>query len=248
MKISKLILMMALPAGMAIAQSPADMVNPFIGTSNYGTTNPGAIVPNGMVSVTPFNVTGSSINKFDKDAQWWSTPFSSDNSYSTGFTHVNLSGVGCPELGVILMMPTTGKVQAEVEKYGSVIKNQKATPGYYSGEFEKYGIKAEVTATQRVGLHRYSFPAGEGNILINLGVGLTNESGSMVKVVSDNEIEGFRMTGDFCYYKGHERPVYFVARFSKSAGKYGVWKKMDGMKGVEADWSAFAGKFKYYYN
>lgn len=248
MKITNLFLSLVFSVGTAFAQSPADWVNPFIGSSNYGTTNPGAIVPNGMVSVTPFNVTGSPINTFDKDAQWWSTPFSSDNSYSTGFTHVNLSGVGCPELGVILMMPTSGKVQAEVEKYGSVIKNQKATPGYYTGEFEKYGIKAEVTATQRVGLHRYNFPAGQSNVLINLGVGLTNESGSMVKVVSNSEIEGFRMTGDFCYYKGHERPVYFVARFSKPADNYGVWKKMDGLQGVEADWSMFAGKFKYYDN
>lgn len=229
-----------------LAQSPADWVNPFIGTSNYGTTNPGAIVPNGMVSVTPFNVTGSKMNRFDKDAQWWSAPFSSDNNYCTGFSHVNLSGVGCPDLGVVLVMPTTGKVSAEVEKYGSVLKKQKASPGYFSADFDKYGVRAEVTATKRVGLHRYRFPAGEANVLINLGVGLTNESGAMVRVVDNQEIEGFRMTGDFCYYRGTERPVYFVVRFSQPADKFGVWKKLDGMHGVEAEWHPSAGKFKYY--
>lgn len=57
----------------AAAQQPVDLVNPFIGTSNYGTTNPGAVCPQGMMSVVPFNVMGSKENKFDKDSQWWST-------------------------------------------------------------------------------------------------------------------------------------------------------------------------------
>ena len=60
----------------AFAQEPVDYVNPFIGTSNYGTTNPGAVCPQGMMSVVPFNVMGSETNKFDKDSQWWSTPYS----------------------------------------------------------------------------------------------------------------------------------------------------------------------------
>ena len=245
MKVIKLVAMSLLFLAGANAQTPADWVNPFIGSSNYGTTNPGAIVPNGMVSVTPFNVTGSSLNKFDKDAQWWSTPFSSDNSYCTGFTHVNLSGVGCPDLGVVLMMPTTGKVQAEVDKYGSVIRDQKAVPGYYKGVFEKYNIQAEVTATERVGLSRYSFPAGQSNVLVNLGVGLTNETGAMIRVVNNQEIEGFRVTGNFCYNQSFERPVYFVARFSKPADEFGVWKKMPSMR-AEGAWSNTNGKFKYY--
>ena len=54
----------------ASAQQPVDYVNPFIGTSNYGTTNPGAICPQGMMSVVPFNVMGSEKNRFDKDTQW----------------------------------------------------------------------------------------------------------------------------------------------------------------------------------
>ena len=85
-----------------------DYVNPFIGSSNYGTTNPGALCPNGMMSVTPFNVMGSKLNRYDKDSRWWSTPYSHDNKFFTGFSHVNLSGVGCPEVGLALTMPTSG--------------------------------------------------------------------------------------------------------------------------------------------
>ena len=58
-------------AGSGEKLSPADYVNPFIGTTNFGTTNPGAVCPNGMMSVVPFNVMGSADNKYDKDARWW---------------------------------------------------------------------------------------------------------------------------------------------------------------------------------
>lgn len=224
-----------------------EYVNPFIGSSNFGTTNPGAIVPRGMVSVTPFNVSGSDINKFDKDARWWSTPYAWENKFLTGFSHVNLSGVGCPDLGVILLMPTTGKVNANHEQYGSVISKQEATPGYYQTHLDKYGIKAEMSSTLRTGISRYTFPKGESNILLNLGLGLTNETGGQIKIVSNKEIEGSRMTGSFCYKDGSERPVYFVVRFSKAAKETGLWKKMPEMK-AEAAWSKTSGKFKYYQN
>jgi predicted alpha-1,2-mannosidase len=224
-----------------------DYVNPFIGTTNFGTTNPGAIVPRGMVSVSPFNVSGSDLNTYDKDARWWSTPYSWDNSFLTGFSHVNLSGVGCPDLGVILLMPTTGEVNADHKEYGSILKNQEAIPGYYSTDLDKYGIKAELSSTKRTGISRYTFPKGKSNILLNLGLGLTNETGAKLRIVNNQEIEGSRMTGSFCYNDGSERPVYFVARFSKKAEGFGVWKKMPEMK-AEAAWSDTDGQFKYYKN
>ena len=86
---NKMILSLSLAFVTAIAggaQQPKrliDEVNPFIGTSNFGTTNPGAIVPNGLMGITPFNVMGSAeLNKYDKDARWWSTPYSADNKFS----------------------------------------------------------------------------------------------------------------------------------------------------------------------
>lgn len=222
-----------------------NFVNPFIGTTNFGTTNPGAIVPQGMASVVPFNVTGSAQNTWDKDARWWSTPYSYDNDYLSGFSHVNLSGVGCPDLGVIMVMPTTGDVTANLKEYVSKMSEQKAEPGYYSCKLDKYNIKAEVTATARTGLSKFTFPKGQSNILIDLGNSLTNETGAYIKVVNSTEVEGWRMTGDFCYHGSIERPVYFVARFSKPAKTFGALKKMPVLKAEQA-WSASAGKFKYY--
>ncbi len=220
-------------------------VNPFIGTTNFGATNPGAVIPQGMVSVVPFNVSGSKENTFDKDARWWSTPYAWENNFFTGYSHVNLSGVGCPEMGVIITMPTTGKIDARNSVYGSPMVNQTASPGYYSNTLTKYNIETEVTATLRTGLSKYTFPEGNGNVLIDLGTGLTNESGAMIRVVNDQEVEGFRTTGTFCYHKGSERPVYFVARFSEKAHDFGVWKKMPVMK-AEASWSSTNNSYKYY--
>lgn len=198
------------------AQEPVDYVNPFIGTSNYGTTNPGAVCPQGMMSVTPFNVMGSDANRFDKDSQWWSTPYSADNSYFTGFAHVNLSGVGCPDLGSLLLMPTTGEIDVDYRNYGSEYTNEVATPGYYSNMLTKYGIKTEATASMRTGLSRFTFPEGKSNILLNLGEGLTNESGATVRIVNDTEIEGVKLLGTFCYNPQAVFPVYFVMKVSKA--------------------------------
>ena len=92
----------------AVAQSPVDYVDPFIGTTNYSVCNPGSVLPNAMMSVVPFNVMGSDLNQYDKDKRWWSAPYEYNNKYFTGFAHVTLSGVGCPELGTLLTMPTMG--------------------------------------------------------------------------------------------------------------------------------------------
>ena len=227
------------------AQQPVDEVNPFIGTSNYGTTNPGAVCPQGMMSVVPFNVMGSDLNRFDKDKQWWSTPYSSDNKFFTGFAHGSLSGVGCPELGSLLLMPTAGDLQVDYTAYGSEYTNEQATPGYYATRLSKYNILAEATATMRTGLSRFTFPKGQSHILLNLGEGLTNESGATVRFVSDTEIEGSKLQGTFCYNPATVFPVYFVMKLSKAPQRKGYWKKQRPMT-AEAVWDADAGKYKIY--
>lgn len=229
-------------------QRPVDFVNPFIGTSNYGTTNPGAVCPQGLMSVTPFNVMGSKDNKFDKDSQWWSAPYSSDNSVFTGYAHVNLSGVGCPEMGSLLLMPTTGKLDVDYRNYGSPYKNEVARAGYFSNMLTKYNIKTEATASMRTGLTRYTFPKGESNLLLNLGEGLTNETGATVRMVSDTEIEGTKLLGTFCYNPQAVFPIYFVMKVSKAPKQIGYWKKQREMKGVEAEWDKDSGKYKIYQN
>ncbi|PIA80248.1 alpha-mannosidase [Gaetbulibacter sp. 4G1] len=229
------------------AQKPVEYVNPFIGTSNFGATNPGAIAPRGMASVSPFNVAGSQNLPLEKDSRWLSNPYVNENTFLTGFSHVNLSGVGCPDLGVILTMPTTGKLNINHLEYGSTYGYELAKPGYYSVKLSKYNVKTEVTATTRVGVSKYSFPKGQSNILINLGLGLTNEEGASVKVVSSTEIEGIRNVGSFCYYKPEESyPVYFVAKFSKPADDFGVWKKTKKYNGIEGQWMPYNGKTRLY--
>lgn len=230
------------------AKDPVDWVNPFIGTTNFGTTNPGAVTPNGLMSVVPFNVMGSDSNKFDKDSRWWSTPYEHTNSFFTGFSHVNLSGVGCPELGSLLVSASTGKLNVDYHEYGSAYTDEQASPGWYSLKLSKYGVKAEATATQRTGRIRFTFPAGgEGNILLNLGEGLTNESGAVVRRISETEVAGTKLLGTFCYNSQAVFPIYFVMRVSKKPASEGFWKKQRPMT-AEAAWDNDNGKYKLYPN
>ncbi len=224
---------------------PVDKVNLFIGTTNYGTTNPGPVMPNGMMSVAPFNVMGSPKNRFDKDSQWWSTPYSYENRYFTGYAHVNLSGVGCPELGSLLLMPTTGPLNVNYTEYGSEYTDEQALPGYYSNILTKYRVKTEVSATTRTSIARFTFPKGEGHILLNLGEGLTNESGAWMRRVSDTEVEGMKVLGTFCYNPWAVFPIYFVMRVNKQPDATGCWKQQREM-GVEAQWDNTSGIRKIY--
>lgn len=224
-----------------------EYVNPFIGTTNFGTTNPGAVRPNGLMSVTPFNVMGSEMNTYDKDARWFSTPYDHINKFFTGFSHVNLSGVGCPELGSLLLTATSGPLEVDYHRYGTPYHDEKASPGYYGVTLDNSGIRAEATATQRVGLSRFTFPAGgEGNILLNLGEGLTNETGATVRRVSAREFEGSKMLGTFCYVPQAVFPIYFVMRVDRTPVTSGFWKMQRPMYGVEAEWDIHNGKYKVY--
>ena len=248
MKTGKNILMgIALTSALFVsAQEPVDYVNPFVGTTNYGTTNPGAVVPQGMMSATPFNVMGAEDNKYDKDKQWWSTPYEVNNKYLTGFSHVHLSGVGCPDLGSLLLMPTSGELNVKYTQYGSEYTDEVAVPGYYSNMLTKYGIKCEMTATPRTSRARFTFHRGQGNLLMNLGEGLTNETGATVRFVNDREIEGSKLLGTFCYNPQAVFPIYFVMRIDKAPATRGYWKLQRPMQGVEAEWDGYSGKYKLY--
>ena len=246
MKKFSLFVILILNSFLLLGQAAIEYVNPFIGTSNFGATNPGAIAPRGMVSVSPFNVAGTQ-NTLEKDSRWLSNPYVHENNFLTGFSHVNLSGVGCPDLGVILTMPTTGNLETDHLKYGSTYDNEVAKAGFYSTTLKKYKVKIETTATSRAGVSRYSFPEGKSNILLNLGLGLTNEQGASIKIVSPSEIEGMRNVGSFCYFKPNESyPVYFVAKFSKPSNEYGIWKNTRKYKGIEGQWMPYNGKKRLY--
>lgn len=223
-------------------------VDPMIGTTNFSVCNPGAVLPHGLMTVTPFNVMGSDLNKFDKDKRWWSAAYEYNNVYMTGFAHVMLSGVGCPEMGTLLTMPTTGKLNVDYRDYGSTYDQETARPGYYGVRLKKYGVRCEMTSTLRSSRERYTFPKGEGHILVNIGDGLTNEVGGSVRRVSDTEIEGFRLLGTFCYNSQAVFPMYFVARVNKRPQSSGFWKLQPKMEGVKGEWDPDNGKYKLYNN
>lgn len=154
--------------------------------------------------------------------------------------------MGCPELGALLTMATTGPLTMDYREYGTSYRAEKASPGYYSVFLDKYGVLAEATATARSSAERYTFPGGEGHILLNLGEGLTNESGAMVRRVSATEIEGTKLLGTFCYNAQKVFPVYFVLRVSKTPSASGYWKKQRAITGVEAEWTPDNGRYKLY--
>jgi predicted alpha-1,2-mannosidase len=227
---------------------PTSYVDPFIGTSNYGATYPGAVVPWGMASVVPFNVSPVVGNEYSNTNSWCSNPYVSKNTVMTGFSHVNLSGVGCPDLGSILLMPITGELVVNHEHYGSTYSNEEARPGYYTMQLDRYGVGVEVSATRRTGISRYTFPAGTSHVLVNLGHGLTNETGGMLNYVSDTELEGYKLLGTFCYHQQAVMPVYFVVRISKSPESKGYWKFQKKLPGARHNWSSTSGKYKFYKN
>ena len=237
---------LVLTSAYGVAKDVVEYVDPFIGTTNFSICNPGAICPHGLMSVVPFNVMGSDLNEQDKDKRWWSAVYEYNNKYFTGFAHVTLSGVGCPEMGTLLVMPTTGDVNPDYRSYGSEYSHEQARPGYYSNVLTKYGIKSEVTATMRSSIERYTFPKGKGNLLFNLGNGLTNEVGASLRKVSDTEFEGTRLLGSFCYCSEAVFPMYFVVRVNKKPVASGMWKNQPAFHNAQAQWDTYQGKYKLY--
>ena len=104
-----------------------------------------------------------------------------------------------------------------------------------------------MSSTPRTSIARFTYPGGESHILLNLGEGLTNESGATVRKVSDTEYEGSKLLGGFCYYNRQGVfPIYFVIRVDKKPLQSGYWKKQRPMTGVEAEWDPDNGKYKIY--
>lgn len=186
-------------------------VNPFIGTGGHGHTFPGATMPFGMVQLSP----DTRIDNWDGSSGYH---YSDDIIY--GFSHTHLSGTGIPDGCDILIMPTVGRWYLFAKEGGREINgdaskfshaNERAEPGYYSVKLDDDGILAEMTATPRVGLHRYTFPRSEyGFIALNLRW-RDKLLGSQIRVVGDRRIEGTRKSVSWA----KDQTVHFVIEFSK---------------------------------
>jgi predicted alpha-1,2-mannosidase len=192
-------------------QNPSDnfikFVNPFIGTGGHGHTYPGATAPFGMVQLSP----DTRLSMLDWDG---CSGYHYSDSLIYGFSHTHLSGTGVADYCDILFMPFVNGVRLEPSKYGSPFKKIKenAEPGYYSVFLERDQIKCELTATERVGVHRYTFPenAEKGAILIDLRH-RDEVLDAQLNVINDHEISGYRISKAWA----KEQHIYFVARFSR---------------------------------
>ncbi|MFA6484041.1 MAG: GH92 family glycosyl hydrolase [Bacteroidales bacterium] len=220
----------------------ATLVDPIIGTDATGNTYPGATVPFGMVQLSP-----------DTYNDGCCSGYHYRDTAILGFSHTHLSGTGVADFGDILVMAASGKRSAAGSGaggsgprfrgddtaidggYTSAYKHssERASPGYYSVFLEDSKIKAELTATKRVGFHRYTFPKSEeSSILFDLQHGIMNGDKPLedcfLRVVSPTEIEGLRHSQGWA----PDQYVYFVARFSEPF--YNPILLLDGQKGENA--------------
>ncbi len=204
----------------AQATDLAQYVDPIIGTGGHGHVFPGATMPFGMVQLSPDEETTG----------WdWCSGYNYSSKTIMGFSHTHLSGTGAMDYGDVLFIPTVGKVRVvpgtddnPAEGYRSWFSHssEKATPGYYSVLLDRYDVKAELTATDRCGMHKYTFPASDSsNVIIDLQHGIGNTcTGGWIKIVGNNRVEGMRRSHGWA----SDRYVYFVADFSKPFVKYGT--------------------------
>ncbi len=192
----------------------ADYVNVFLGTGGHGHTFPGATLPHGMVQLSP-----------DTRLSGWDgcSGYHYSDSSIIGFSHTHLSGVGIGDYGDILFMPFTG---VEKLRYGTEENpdagyrsrfshsNETGRPGYYQVFLLDDSINVELTATDRAGFHRYTYPKGENaRLIIDMEPTIHNHQHpeTEITIVNDSTIEGMK------YTKGWARNhyVYFYAVFSK---------------------------------
>ena len=228
-------------------------VNPLIGTQKMGHTFPGATVPFGSVQLSPdtdqqpHNIGG----KYNKDAYKYCAGYNYDDQTIVGFSHTHFSGTGHSDLGDFLIMPTVGALQLEPgtkddPKSGFRSKfshaNELAEPNYYKVLLEDDRILAEMTTTERVGFHQYTFPQSENaHIILDLMHGIYNYDDknvwTFVRVENDHTITGLRQTNGWA----RTRTVYFAMQFSKPFKNYGFknyetqnykgfWRKFDQTK------------------
>lgn len=206
-------------------------VDPLIGTGGHGHVFVGASLPHGMVQLGP--------NNLSKGWDWCSGYHDSDSTI-IGFSHTHLSGTGIADLADILFMPVTNlkyknRIDLPVKDYVSTFQknNQLVRPDYYSVILDKSQIKVELTTTERVGFHRYTFPLkNEASVIIDLNEGaqsLVSRKGTLktaFRQINDTTIVGYRHSDEWAT----DHKVYFATVFSKPILKNTSYKEGNGIK------------------
>lgn len=200
----------------ACSSSPKliSFVDPTIGTGDHGHVFVGANVPFGMVQVGPTSI----------PQEWdWCSGYHASDSTLIGFSHTHLSGTGIGDLFDVTIMPVVGEVtysrgdgvDPQSGMWSMADRSKEvARVGYYSVPVVRYGVTAEMTATSRVGYHRYTFPeSSQAALVVDLENGgcWDKVTQSQMKVVGENRIEGYRYSTGWAV----DQKVYFVAEFSK---------------------------------
>ncbi len=190
-------------------------VNPKIGSGGHGHVFVGANVPFGMVQLGPTSIPQS----------WdWCSGYHESDSTVIGFSHTHLQGTGIGDLFDITVMPTVGDIQLGRGTVEDILSGQGSyadrsqeisVPGYYSVPLLRYGVKAEMTATERVGFHRYTFPkSDQSSLVFDLQNGgcwdKSMETG--IEIVDDQTIKGYRFSKGWA----NNQKIFFYARFSKA--------------------------------
>ncbi|MCD4694609.1 MAG: GH92 family glycosyl hydrolase, partial [Bacteroidales bacterium] len=203
------------PVDLSTENDLVSFVNPFIGTDDHGHTFPGASVPFGMVQLGP----ATRLEGWDG-----CSGYHYSDSVVFGFSHSALSGTGVPDYNDVLLMPVTGEIKLNNgsenvdEGYASRFnhKSEKAEAGFYKTFLDDYKIDVELTTTKRVGFHKYTFPDTEqASIIIDLDH-RDKVVESWIRVVSNNEVEGFRKSTAWA----NDQYYYFVAKFSAPFFEY----------------------------
>ncbi|MBQ0062030.1 MAG: GH92 family glycosyl hydrolase [Bacteroidales bacterium] len=215
------------------AQAQTQYVNPMIGTDGMGHTFPGACVPFGIVQLSPdtdtipHNING----KYQPRAYDYCAGYQYADKTIVGFSHTHFSGTGHSDLGDILIMPTTGQLQLNPgisdhpeAGYRSRFDHatEKARPGYYEVILSDYNVKAQLTATQRVGVHRYTFPKDTTpRFILDLQHGIYNYDGktlwTTLRVENDTLLTGSRLTNGWA----RTNQLYFAISLSHKIKNYG---------------------------
>lgn len=222
--LSQLLMAVLVAAGLcphlSFAQSPiTQYVNPFTGTGGHGHTFPGATLPFGMVQLSPDTRI---------DGSWDGCGgYHYSDSVIYGFSHTHLSGTGVSDYGDILLMPTVGEPCLTPMKSGSFKAGyashfsharESASPGYYAVHLDDDNIEVELTASSRVGMHKYTFPkSDQSNIILDLAH-RDKVITSSIKVIDARHVEGLRRSKGWAA----NQVVYFAIEFSKQFNSYGI--------------------------
>jgi predicted alpha-1,2-mannosidase len=223
---------------------PVGMVDPFIGTATHGHVYPGATVPFGMVQVGPDN----------GQSGWdWVSGYHYTDSVIVGFSHTHLSGTGIGDLADVLIMPVARPVEIarayrerDDHDYRSRFSHEResAAPGYYTVFLDDPEIGVELTATDRVGLHRYAYPKSEdAGIVIDLGFAINwdQPTATYLKAENDTLIVGHRFSSGWA--KGER--VFFAVALSKPFTAVELADDTIRIAGREASGKAVKGRFRF---